>query len=63
MEVRLSQVRHEKCISIRELSRRSGVSPKTIGRIEKNSKSPRVDTLCMLAATLGVTLDDLVQTQ
>lgn len=47
-------------MSARELAEKSGVSKSEINEIENGARIPRIDTLCMLAAALDVTVEDLV---
>ena len=60
MEILLWQVRQDKNMSIRALAEKSGVSKSEIADIENGAKIPRVDTLCMLAVALDVTVEDLI---
>jgi len=46
-------------ISLRELSRLSGVSKSQINNIENGLKHPTVYTLCLLSQALGVSPHDL----
>ena len=60
MEILLWQVRQDKNMSIRALAEKSGVSKSEISDIENGVKIPRIDTLCMLAVALDVTVEDLI---
>ncbi|MGB3634923.1 MAG: XRE family transcriptional regulator [Rubrobacteraceae bacterium] len=56
----LRRVRHERYVSLGELSRTSGVSKGTLSALESGSGNPTVDTLEALADSLGVTVETLV---
>jgi len=51
---RLRQLRDERRISLRELSRRSGISVNALSAIERGLSSPSVSTLYRLVEALGV---------
>lgn len=60
MKNRLQELRWEKDWSQEQLSRRSGVSRKTIEHIENgNIKSPSVYTALLLAKSLSVSVEDI----
>lgn len=56
--MKLREIRTTKKLSVPELSRRSGVSIRTIEDLEKRGDG-RVSTLIRLADALAVTLDEL----
>lgn len=56
---RLYEIMESKGISIRELSRKSGVSRSQIERIRDEKSKPSLETLEPLAKALGVALTDL----
>lgn len=56
--MKLREIRTTKKLSVPELSRRSGVSIRTIEDLEKRGDG-RVSTLIKLADALAVTLDEL----
>ncbi|WP_287878333.1 helix-turn-helix transcriptional regulator [Aquitalea sp.] len=56
----LKQHRKDRKLSLDELSRRSGVSKGMLVEIEKGSANPSIAILCKLAATLGVSVADIV---
>lgn len=56
--MKLREIRTTKKLSVPELSRRSGVSVRTIEDLEKRGDG-RVSTLIRLADALAVTLDEL----
>lgn len=58
---RLKRLRENKNLSVPQLAQRAGVGKVTIWELEcQKVRYPRVDTLILLADTLGVTLDELV---
>ena len=58
IEILIQSIRKRKGISIRELSRKSGVSHTQILRIETGMESPSLRTLLKLADALGVDIKD-----
>jgi transcriptional regulator with XRE-family HTH domain len=56
---RIKKLRSRRGYSQEELAERSGLSIRTIQRIENGETEPRGDSLTRLAAALGVTVDDL----
>lgn len=56
----MKSVREASGLTQHELGRRSGVSHQTIGFIEKDKCSPRLDTLELLADALCISLDDYI---
>ena len=60
MEIRLKDIRTQKGISIRELSKISGVSKGSIEKIEGQNPNPRVETICKIASALRVELSELI---
>lgn len=61
MKVLLWERREQKGYSIRELSKRSGISKSTINRIENGKVSPSVDTLEILANALECDFFDMLE--
>ena len=59
VKILLKIVRHRKGISIRDLSRKSGVSGAQISYIERGRKRPTIDTLYKLARALNVPITEL----
>ena len=57
---RLSKARGEAGLSMRELSRRSGVSVAHLSRLERDQQDPTVGMLRTIAEALGMELLDLV---
>jgi len=53
------EIRIRNGISLRELSRLSGVSKSQINNIENGLKHPTVYTLCLLSRALGIPPEDL----
>ena len=60
ISLNLRRVRHERYISLGELSRTSGVSKGTLSALESGTGNPTVDTLGALADALGVTVEALI---
>jgi transcriptional regulator with XRE-family HTH domain len=56
---RIKELRSRRGYSQEELAERSGLSLRTIQRIENNETEPRGDTLTRLAAALDVTVEEL----
>ena len=59
-QTNIKELRELKCISQEKLSEDSGVSLRTIQRIESGESTPRESTLTSIAETLGVTTDYLI---
>jgi transcriptional regulator with XRE-family HTH domain len=57
---RLRKARTEKGMSLRELARRLELSASALSQIETGKNRPTVETLYMIVAELGLSLDDLV---
>lgn len=60
--MRLKQIRNAKGLSVRRLSEDSGVPVRTIEDIQKRGDC-KVSTAIKLARALGVTLDELCQSE
>lgn len=60
MQIRLKEIRTQKGISIRELSKISGVSKGSIEKLEGQNPNPRVETICKIASALRVELPELI---
>lgn len=60
MQIRLKEIRTQKGISIRELSKISGVSKGSIEKMEGQNPNPRIETICRIANALRVELSKLV---
>jgi transcriptional regulator with XRE-family HTH domain len=57
----IRQLRENKNLSIRTLSKRSGVSPSTIFRLEKHGGRCNISTLKAIASALDAKAEDLAQ--
>ncbi|WP_253874468.1 helix-turn-helix domain-containing protein [Promicromonospora umidemergens] len=57
---RLRRLRHEREITLAELSAATGISVSTLSRLESGSRRPTLEQLLPLARAHGVTLDELV---
>lgn len=60
MAQRICALRKAQDFTFDELARRAGVSKGTLVQIEQGRANPSISTLCRLAATLGVSVADLV---
>ena len=56
---RLKELRMRAMLSQMELSRRSGISPWTICKIEKGQRLPQIGVAYLLSRTLGVSIEDI----
>jgi len=59
VDILVKQVRWDKKMTLKQLSKLSGVSSSSINNIENGIKVPRIDTLCYIARGLGVPVTDL----
>jgi transcriptional regulator with XRE-family HTH domain len=57
----LKKLRKEKKLTLKELSKSSGVSYSQISKIESNVHKPTVETLIKLSNALSIDLDELLQ--
>ena len=60
MKILLKKIRSQRGITLRQLSRLSGVSASEINRIENEEIQPTAITLCYLAKALQVKICDLI---
>lgn len=60
MAQRICSLRKAQDFTFDELAKRAGVSKGTLVQIEQGRANPSISTLCRLAATLGVSVADLV---
>ncbi|CAN5527669.1 hypothetical protein BH24ACT22_BH24ACT22_22390 [soil metagenome] len=58
---RLAELREKRGLTLRELSRMSGVSPDTINQIELGHRRPRPSTLRKLARALEIDIEDFFE--
>ena len=58
--LRLEYYRKERCMSIRELSIRTGISRTYLTAIEEDIYNPSVKIICSLCKVLGITPNDLI---
>jgi len=61
VSVRIRELRHQRQLSLDQLSSRASVSKGMLVQIEKGDANPSIATLCKVAAGLGVSVADLVQ--
>lgn len=59
MKLLIGEVRIKKKVSIRELSKRTGIARSALSRYENNQRFPRVDKLEAIAAALGAHIEEL----
>jgi transcriptional regulator with XRE-family HTH domain len=59
IDYKLYEIRIKKRLTIRELSRISGVSKSMINNIENNKSNPSVLIICQLAVALKINASDL----
>jgi len=57
---RLRELRQEKCISIKELSAKTGISPTAISQWENNKRVANIDSIILLANYFGVSVGYIV---
>lgn len=60
MQNRVNEIRKEKGWTLRSLARETGYSKTTINNIERGNTNPRIDTLELIANTLGVSVNELL---
>ncbi len=58
---RIAALRHERGWSLQELSRRAGVSPAAIHKIEKKGMTPTITSLMRIAGALGRSVGYLIE--
>ncbi|MGI8441036.1 MAG: cupin domain-containing protein [Thermoleophilaceae bacterium] len=58
---RIAALRHERGWSLQELSRRAGVSPAAIHKIEKKGMTPTITSLMRIAGALGRSVAYLIE--
>lgn len=59
IELLMKQIREEKNISLRELSKRTKISDSHLSSIERQEKEPGFYKMVAIAQSLGVTTEDL----
>lgn len=57
----LKELRVRQALSIRDLAKKAGVSPRTIVQIEAERLTPRFSTMRKIAGALGVTPADVAE--
>lgn len=58
LKIYLKQIRHQKNLSLLQLSHKSGVSTTELNDIENQRKTPRLDTICRIAVALDVNINN-----
>lgn len=59
IEYLIKEIRQSKNITLRELSRRTGISNGYLSEIERNEKKPSFDYMILIAKALNVQLEEL----
>lgn len=59
MKNRIDEILKEKHMSRKELALRAGTTEVSIGRYINGKRKMKIDTACIIARCLGVTLNDL----
>ena len=59
IEIRIKEIRKIKHITLKQLSKKSGISTTHINDIEKNEKSPSLNIMVILAKALNVNITEL----
>lgn len=59
VEIRIKEIRKIKNITLKQLSKKSGISTTHISDIEKNEKSPSLNIMVILAKALNVNVTEL----
>ena len=60
---KLQFIMAEKCIEIRELSKKAGITESTISKIKNGRQNAKPVTIGKLAKGLGVSLTELIETE
>lgn len=59
IEIRIKEIRKIKHITLKQLSKKSGISTTHINDIENNEKSPSLNIMVILAKALNVNITEL----
>ncbi len=59
IEYLIKEIRQSKNITLRELSRKTGISSGYLSEIERNEKKPSFDYMILIARALNVQLEEL----
>ncbi|MFQ5848941.1 MAG: helix-turn-helix domain-containing protein, partial [Candidatus Methylomirabilales bacterium] len=60
---KIHELREQRGLTLRQLSKRADVSPSTIQKIEKNQISPSLGTVFRIAKGLEITIESLLDAQ
>ena len=60
MRILLDKIMYDRKLSVRQVSKMTGISKSTVGRIANREISPTADMLEMLAKNLKVRISDLI---
>lgn len=59
IEYLIKQIRNNRNMTLRELSRKTGISSGYLSEIERNEKKPSFDYMILIAKALNVQLEEL----
>ena len=59
IEYLIKEIRHSKNITLRELSKKTGIAVGYLSEIERNEKKPKFDYVVLIAKALNVKLEEL----
>lgn len=63
MKMLIGEMRTKKKVSIRELSKRTGIARSALSRYENNQRLPRMDIIEKIAAALGTHIEELYESK
>lgn len=63
MKMLIGEMRTKKKVSIRELSKRTGIARSALSRYENNQRLPRMDIIEQIAAALGAHIEELYESK
>lgn len=63
MEILIHQNRIKRHMTLEQLAELSGISKSTLNDLENGKRSPRLEQLESIAAALGVSINDLFQSE
>ncbi len=59
MKNRLREIRKEQQVAVKELARKTGVTPSMIYQVERDEKAPSLELAQNIARILGMTTDEV----
>ncbi len=63
MKLLIGEMREKKKVSIRELSKRTGIARSALSRYENNQRFPKMDVIETIAAALGAHIEELYESE